>query len=71
MKFGFRKPSINKYIKARTTSRVKRSVKSSVSPVYGKKGTGMIRNPKRSVYNKVYKKTTFDLFKWFRKGDKE
>lgn len=68
MKFGFRKPSINKSIKARTTGRAKRSVKSSVNPVYGKKGTGMIRNPKRSVYNKVYKKTRFDLFKWFRKG---
>lgn len=67
MKFGFRKPSIKKSIKARTTGRVKRGVKSNLSPFYGKKGTGLVREPKRSVYNKVYKKTTFDLFKWFRK----
>lgn len=66
MKFGFRKPSIKKSLKARTTGRVKRSVKRKVNPFYGKKGTGWLRNPKRAAYNKVYKKTSFglkDLFK--------
>lgn len=66
MKFGFRTPSLKKSFKARTTGRLKRKVKSSIIPFYGKKGTGLIKNPKKAIYNKVYKKTTFglrDLFK--------
>lgn len=70
MKFGFRKPSLKKSIKARTTGKIKRKVKSKVNPFYGKKGTGWVRNPKKAVYNKVYKKTSFglrDVLKIFRK----
>lgn len=66
MKFGMRKPSLKKSIKARTTGKLKRKVKSSINPFYGKKGMGLITNPRKAVYNKVYKKTTFsflDLFK--------
>lgn len=66
MKFGMRKPSIKRSIKARTTGRLKRSVKKSFIPFYGQKGVGWIKDPKRAAYNKVYKKTTFsfwDLFK--------
>lgn len=66
MKIGMRKPSIKKSVKARTTGKAKRKVKKAVIPAYGKKGTGIIKNPKKAVYNKVYKKTTFsfwDLFK--------
>ena len=66
MKFGMRKPSLTKSIKARTTRKLKRKVKSSINPLYGKKGIGLITNPRKAVYNKVYKKTTFsflDLFK--------
>lgn len=66
MKFGMRKPSLKKSLKARTTGRVKRKAKSSINPFYGKKGTGWIRNPKKAAYNKVYRKTSFsirDLFK--------
>lgn len=66
MKIGLRKPSIKKSIKARTTGKVKRKIKGSINPYYGKKGTGWVRNPKKALYNKVYKKTTFgwrDLFK--------
>lgn len=59
MKFGMRKPSLKKSIKARTTGKMKRKVKSSINPYYGKKGIGIVRNPKKAVYNKVYKKTTF------------
>lgn len=59
MKYGVRKSSIKKSIKARTTGRVNRTLKSSVNPLYGKKGMGMINNSKKSVYNKVYNKTTF------------
>lgn len=69
MKFGMRKPSIKKSLKASTTGRAKRAVKSAVNPLYGKKGVGLIRDPKKAVYNKVYKKTSFgirDIFKFFK-----
>lgn len=58
MKFGVRKPSIKKSIKARTTGRAKRAVKKAVVPGYGKKGMGWVKNPKKAAYNKVYNKTT-------------
>lgn len=69
MKIGFRKPSIKKSIKARTTGKIKRKIKKSINPLYGKKGMGLINNPKKAVYNKVYNKTTFgikDILKWFK-----
>lgn len=59
MKMGPRKPSIKKSFKARTTGVAKRKVKSAVNPLYGKKGMGVINNPKKAMYNKVYNKTTF------------
>ena len=55
MKYGMRKPSIKRSVKARTTSRIKRSVQKSINPLYGKKGMGWIKNPKRAAYNKIYK----------------
>lgn len=61
-----RKPSLKKSFKARTTGKAKRAVKKALIPGYGKKGSGWIKNPKKAVYNKVYRKTTFglkDLFK--------
>ena len=61
MKFGIRKPSIKKSIKARTTGKIKRNVKKAVNPFYGKKGMGFINNPKKAIYNKVYNKTTVGL----------
>lgn len=69
MKFGMRKPNLKKSVKARTTGRAKRKVKSKINPFYGKKGMGWVRNPKRAAYNKVYNKTTFglrDIFKLFK-----
>jgi hypothetical protein len=66
MKFGMRKPSIKRSVKARTTGKLKRQAKKAVVPGYGKKGAGLIKDPKRSVKNAVYKRTTFglgDLFK--------
>ena len=50
----FRKPSLKASFKARTTGRAKRAVKRAIIPGYGKKGTGFIKNPKRSMYNAVY-----------------
>lgn len=58
MKFGFRTPSLSKSLKARTTGKAKRAFKKAVIPYYGEKGTGMIKDPKKSIYNSVYNKTT-------------
>lgn len=58
MKFGIRKPSIKKSIKARTTGKLKRKAKKAVNPLYGKKGMGVLNDPKKDVYNKVYDKTS-------------
>lgn len=61
MKFGFRTPSIKRCISARTTGRAKRAIKRAIIPGYGRKGMGLLTNPKKSIYNKVYRKTTFGL----------
>lgn len=61
MKLGMRTPSLKKSIAARTTGKAKRAVKKAIIPGYGKKGTGLIKDPKKAVYNKVYNKTTFSL----------
>lgn len=61
MKYGIRKPSVKRSISARTTGKVNRAIKKSVNPLYGKSGIGMIRDPKKSLYNKIYSKTTFGL----------
>lgn len=58
MKYGVRKPSVKKSISARTTGKIKRQVKSSVDPLYGKKGMGVINDPKKAAYNAVYDRTT-------------
>ena len=61
MKFGFRTPSIKRSISARTTSRAKRAIKRAIIPAYGRKGMGLLTNPKKSIYNRVYRRTTFGL----------
>lgn len=66
MKVGMRKPSLKKSLKARTTGRVKRAVKSTVNPFYGKKGMRFIKNPERSIKNSIYKKTTFSIWDLFK-----
>ena len=62
MKFGFRKPSLKKKIKAKTTGKMKRSINKAIKPGYGKKGMGLLKNPKKSLYNQAYNKTSFSLF---------
>jgi len=60
MKFGFRKPSLKRRIAART------SIKRQVVQRAGLKmprGLGWVRNPKKYAYNKVYNRTSFDVFK--------
>lgn len=61
MKMGMRKPSLKKSIKAKTTGAVKRNVKKAVNPLYGKKGMGLVNDPKKAAYNKVYRRTTFGM----------
>lgn len=64
MKFGFRKPSLKRRISART------SIKRQVVHRAGIKmpwGYGFLRNPKKAVYNKVYNRTSFDIFKTLKK----
>lgn len=58
MKIGIRKPSIKKSLKARTTGKSKRAVKSAINPLYGKKGVGFAKDPVKSVKNSVYHKAT-------------
>ncbi|MEG0872945.1 MAG: hypothetical protein RSE57_02665 [Clostridia bacterium] len=69
MKFGFRKPSIKKSIKARTTGKIKRAAKKAVNPIYGEKGMGLVTNSQKSIYNKVYAKTTFGANDMLNKSD--
>ena len=62
-KVGIRTPSISKSIAGRTTAKAKRKIKSAIDPTYNVKGMGFVKNPKRSIKNKIYKKTTKSLFK--------
>ncbi|MFT9495890.1 hypothetical protein [Anaerosolibacter sp.] len=64
MKFGIRIPSIKKRISART------SIKRQVVHRAGLKmprGYGWVRNPKKYAYNKVYNRTSFDIFNILKK----
>lgn len=63
MKIGFRKPSLKKSLKARTTGKLKRKAKKMINPLYGKKGMGLVNDPKKALYNKIYNKTTIDGIK--------
>lgn len=68
MKYGMRKPSLKKSFSARRKGRATRAVKKALIPGYGKKGMGIL-HPKKAIYNKVYRETTFglgDLFKLFK-----
>lgn len=59
-----RKPSLKKRISART------SIKRQVVHRAGLKmprGYGWVRDPKKYAYNKVYNRTTFDIFKLIKK----
>lgn len=62
MKYGVRKPNVKKSIKARTTGKVKRQVKKAVNPLYGKKGMGIVNDPKKAAYNTVYNRTTVGVY---------
>lgn len=46
---------------ARTKGRATRAIKRAIIPGYGRKGMGIL-HPKRAIYNKVYRRTTFSIF---------
>lgn len=71
MKIGIRTPSIKKSLKARTTGKLKRAVKRTYNPIYGEKGAGIVNNPKKAIYNKVYSKVTVDSLESFKKENKK
>ena len=54
----YRKPSLKKAFRARTTAKWKRQAKKKVNPFYGKKGMGKYRNTKKYLYNKGYNRAT-------------
>jgi len=62
MKIGLRDFSLNKRISSRTS--VKRIIRSKVRV---KKGFGIFTDPKKAIYNKVYKKTSFSIESVFKK----
>ena len=63
MKWGFRKPSLRKRVAARTSW--KRFVRHNLG-LKAPRGWGWLTNPKKALYNRIYRRTTFgieDLFK--------
>ncbi|RST57221.1 hypothetical protein D5F11_023790 [Siminovitchia terrae] len=64
MKIGLRKPSLRRRIGARTS--IKRQVVHRAG-LKKPRGYGWVRDPKKYVYNKVYQRTTFDIFKLIKK----
>lgn len=58
MKFGLRTPSLKKRLSARTSGAMKRKIKRALIPGYGRKGRGWLTNPRKALYNKIYRKTT-------------
>lgn len=55
MKIGYRRPSLNKRIAARTS--VKRAIRQRAG-LKAPRGWGWATNPKRALYNRVYSRTT-------------
>jgi hypothetical protein len=55
MKFGFRKPSLNKRIAARTS--LKRIVRHNLG-FKAPRGMGWLTNPRKAAYNRIYSRTT-------------
>lgn len=58
MKIGFRVPSLRKRIAARTSW--KRYVRNNLG-MKAARGWGWVTNPKKALYNRVYRRTTFGI----------
>jgi len=64
MKFGIRKPSIKKSLRARTSA--KRYVRHNLG-LKAPKGAGLLTNPKKAVYNRIYARTTVSFWSLLKK----
>lgn len=64
MKFGMRTPSLKKRIAARTSA--KRFIRHNLG-VKAPRGWGWLTNPKKAAYNRVYNRTSFDIFELIKK----
>jgi hypothetical protein len=63
MKFGFRKPSIRGMISSRLSpARFVRHRLGLKAP----RGLGWIINPKKALYNRIYRRVTFGIFDLFK-----
>ncbi|MEI6190344.1 MAG: hypothetical protein WCP61_07965 [Chitinophagia bacterium] len=60
MKFGIRTPSLRKSIAARTS--IKRVVRHNFG-LKAPRGFGWITNSKKALYNRIYNRTSFSIFK--------
>ena len=69
MKLFTRKPSIKKSLTSKFISAPKRRVKKALIPGYGRKGTGILKDPKKALYNKAYNATTIDSRKLIKPSD--
>ncbi len=58
MKFGIRKPSLKRRIAARTSW--KRMVRHNLG-LKAPRGFGMVTNPKKAMYSKIYNRTTVSV----------
>lgn len=63
MKLRFRQPSLKKRIAARTS--LKRLARNSLG-LRVPKGWGWLTNPRKALYNRVYRRTTFGIEDLFR-----
>ncbi|QAT48619.1 hypothetical protein EQM14_01815 [Caproiciproducens sp. NJN-50] len=64
MRYGIRKPSLNKMISARTSP--KRFIRHNLG-LKAPRGYGWITNPKKAAYNRVYNRTSVSVFSLFKK----
>lgn len=60
MRFGPRRPSLRGRIAARTS--LKRYVRHSMG-LKAPRGWGWVTNPRKALYNRIYYRTTFDIFR--------
>ena len=65
MKFGMRRFSLKGRISARTS--ISRRIRAKVRVP---RGYGWLTNPKKALYNRVYRRTTFSLLDLFKRGRK-
>jgi hypothetical protein len=64
MKIGPRIPSFKKRLSSRLS--IKRQIVHRAN-IKMPRGYGWVRNPKKYAYNKVYQRTSFDIFKFLKK----